>query len=97
MGKHYDIEYKDYVSKIIVEEGRVIKEVSYELEIPYGTLRRWVKAYRDKHKSGDLKEELVVPSDHKKVLNDKDKEIAKLKEENEILKKARHIFTQNQE
>jgi transposase len=35
MGKHRNQEYKDYVSKLIVEEGRVAREVAYELELPY--------------------------------------------------------------
>lgn len=43
MGKHYDQEYKNYVSKLVVEEGRIGREVSYELEIPYGTLCRWIQ------------------------------------------------------
>lgn len=40
MGKHFDQEYKDYVSRLTVEENGVIKEVSYKLDITYGTLRR---------------------------------------------------------
>ena len=96
MSKHYDQEYKDYISKLIIEEGRVAKEVSYELEIPYGTLCRWVQTYRKKHEIGDSKEKYVTPSDHEKALKQREKEIAKLQEENEILKKAMHIFTQDQ-
>lgn len=95
MGKHYDQEYKDYVSKLIVEESRVMREVAYELDIPYGTLRRWVKNYRNRLEEGDSKEKYITPSEHEKTLKQKEKEITKLKEENEILKKAMHIFTQN--
>ena len=47
MGKHHSQEYKEYVSKLIVEEGRKAREVAYELEIPYKTLISWVKVYRE--------------------------------------------------
>lgn len=35
MGKYRDQEYKEYVAKLIVEKGRVAKEIAYELELPY--------------------------------------------------------------
>jgi transposase len=38
MGKHYDRRYKDYVAKLFVEEGRIAKQLAYELEIPYSTV-----------------------------------------------------------
>lgn len=97
MGKHHNQEYKEYVSKLIVEEGRKVREVAYELEIPYGTLSRWVADYKQKKRSGKSTDKYITPSEHEKVLSQKDKEIQKLKEENEILKKAMHIFTKHQE
>ncbi len=42
MGKHHSQEYKQYVSKLIVEEGRKATEVAYELEISAKTISRWV-------------------------------------------------------
>jgi len=95
MGKHFDQDYKDYVSKLVVEEKRSIKDVSYELDIPYGTMRRWVKDYRIRLDVGDSQGKYITPSEHKKELIQKEKEIARLREENEILKKAMHIFTQD--
>ncbi|WP_141604653.1 transposase [Terrilactibacillus laevilacticus] len=97
MGKHYDQEYKDYVSKLVVEEGRKIRAVAYELEIPYGTMSRWVANYRKKTHAGEHPEKYITPSEHEKALGQREKEIQKLKEENEILKKAMHIFTKGQE
>ena len=97
MGKHRDSEYKTYVSKLVVEEGRKAKQVAFELEIPYGTLMNWVADYKMKVKAGKDTEKYITPSEHQKVLHQKDKEIQRLKEENEILKKAMHIFTKNQE
>ena len=97
MGKHYETEYKEYVSKMVVEEGRKAKELSYELEIPYGTLIKWIRGYKNNLQAGETKEKYVTPKDHDRAINQKDKEIEKLKEENAILKKAMHIFTQNPE
>ncbi|RST60184.1 transposase [Siminovitchia terrae] len=96
MGKHHNQEYRDYVSKLVVEEGRVMREVAYELEIPYGTLHRWVSNYKQKTKEKKSPEKYITPSEHEKALKQRDKEIQKLMEENEILKKAMHIFTKNQ-
>ncbi|MFB7141086.1 transposase [Gottfriedia sp. NPDC056225] len=56
MGKHYNQEYIDYVSKLIVEEGRKATEVSYELELPYSSVYKWVKAYKRKLNPSDTQE-----------------------------------------
>lgn len=97
MGKHYEEEYKEYVSKMVVEEGRKATDLAYELEIPYGTLTKWVQAYKKRNQHDGQREKYVTPKEHEKALSQKDKEIERLKEENAILKKAMHIFTQNPE
>lgn len=96
MGKHHDYEYKEYVAKLVVEEGRVAREVAYELEIPTTTIHRWVQNYKGKVKAAKEPSEYVTPSELEKLKKAHQKEIEKLKEENEILKKAMHIFTKNQ-
>jgi transposase len=97
MGKHHTREYKEYVSKLISEEGRKISEVSYELEIPYSTVSKWVQEYRKKLKVGNSDEEYVTPKELDQLKRQHEKELQQLREENEILKKAMHIFTKNQE
>lgn len=97
MKKHHNKEYKEYVSKLIVEEGRKGSDVAFELEIPYGTIRRWVTDYKEKINAGNEPEKYITPSEHQKILKQKEKEILRLQEENEILKKAMHIFTKSQE
>jgi len=97
MMKHHDQEYRDYASKLIVEEGRKGSNVAFELEIPYGTLRRWVTDYKEKRNARNEPEKYITPSEHQKILKQKEKEILRLQEENEILKKAMHIFTKSQE
>jgi transposase len=96
MGKHRDQEYKDYVSKLVVEEGRVARELAYELELPYSTVCKWVLAYKNKLKAGVSEENYITPTELEKLKKQHEKELQELREENEILKKAMHIFTKNQ-
>lgn len=95
MGKHHSQEYKEYVSKLIVEEGRKAREVAYELEIPYKTLINWVKVYRESLNNKTI-ENYITPKELEKLKKQHEKEIEQLREENEILKKAMHIFTKSQ-
>lgn len=97
MGKHRNIEYKEYVARLVVEEGRVMREVAYELELSYSTLGTWVSAYKEKLKSTEKEEEYITPRELEQLKKQHIKELERLKEENEILKKAMHIFTKNQE
>lgn len=96
MGKHFDQEYKDYVSKLVVEEGRKTSDVARELELSYKTLSRWVAAYKKKTQGDQPKENYITPSELEMLKKQHEKELQQLREENEILKKAMHIFTKNQ-
>ncbi|HEO8418384.1 transposase [Niallia sp. FSL W8-0635] len=96
MGKHHSKEYKDYVVKLIVEEGRKASEVSYELELSPKTVSRWVSDYKAKIRGGQSTESYLTPTELEKLKKQHEKELQALKEENEILKKAMHIFTKNQ-
>jgi transposase len=96
MGNHHTQEYKEYVSKLIVEEGRKASELAYELEISPKTISRWVVAYRTKINAGKNSENYITPTELEKLKKQHEKEMQQLKEENEILKKAMHIFTKNQ-
>lgn len=91
MGKHYDLEYKMQVAKLVVEEGKKAAELARDLDISIGTLRNWIDAYRKKKESGFIGSGNLGPD--VKVVNDLEKQIRDLQEENEILKKAMHIFT----
>jgi transposase len=96
MGKHFDQEYKDYVSKLVVEEGRKASDVARELELSYKTLSRWVAAFRMRTQGDQPKDSYITPSELEMLKKQHEKELQQLKEENEILKKAMHIFTKNQ-
>jgi transposase len=93
MGKHYDLEYKMQIAKLVVEEGKKAAELARDLDIPIGTLRNWIDAYRKKKESGFVGSGNLAPD--VKVVKDLEKQIRDLQEENEILKKAMHVFTKN--
>lgn len=95
MGKHRDSVFKEYVAKLIVEDGRVAREVAHELEISYSTIGGWVSDYRKKKKKGSDQETYLTPSEVETLQKQHEKAIQKLREENEILKKAMHIFTKD--
>lgn len=92
MGKHHPNEYREYVAKMVVEEDKKATALAYELEIPYSSIKRWVKSYKEKKAAGQPKEH-ITPSELEKLKKQHEKEMKALQEENEILKKAMHIFT----
>lgn len=95
MAKHLDPEYKDYLCRLVVEEKRKATEVARELNLSASSLQKWVRAYRGKpekkttfQQSPDSsKAAYKTPTDYEKDLKERDKEIAKLEEQNAILKK----------
>lgn len=95
MGKHLSKEYKEYVAKMVVEEGRKGTDLAYELGVSYSAIMRWVKSYKEKKSAQHPGH--MTPSDFEKYKKQLDKEMEALREENEILKKAMHIFTKKPE
>ena len=83
-GKRYDQEYKDMIVDLY-KSGMTLAELSSEYGIAKSTINGWVK---------DVKE---IKVDENEVMTLKEvkalkKEMARIKEENEILKKAMAIF-----
>jgi transposase len=95
MGKHHPHEYKEYIAKLVLEEGKKITQLAYEIGIPHGTVSRWVSAYKEKLERINGGSEFNTPSEYKRIEQEFQKRIKELEEENEILKKAMHIFTKN--
>jgi transposase len=96
MAKHYDSEFKEYVSKLVVVEGRKAADVARELDISTKSLSRWVQAYKQQHSHSESNEKYLTPNEIEKLKKQHEKELRELREENEILKKAMHIFTKDQ-
>lgn len=83
-GRRYDQEYKDMIVELF-KSGMSLAELSSEYSIAKSTINGWIK---------DVKE---IKIDENEVMTLKEvkalrKEMARIKEENEILKKAMAIF-----
>lgn len=83
-GRRYDQEYKDMIIELF-KSGMSLAELSSEYGIAKSTINGWIK---------DVKE---IKVDENEVMTLKEvkalkKEMARIKEENEILKKAMAIF-----
>jgi len=83
-GKRYDQEYKNMIVDLF-KSGMSLPEISSEYGIANSTINGWIK---------DVKE---IKVDENEVMTLKEvkalkKEMARIKEENEILKKAMAIF-----
>ena len=83
-GRRYDQEYKDMIVELF-KSGMSLAELSSEYGIAKSTINGWIK---------DVKE---IKVDENEVMTLKEvkalkKEMARIKDENEILKKAMAIF-----
>jgi transposase len=94
--KKYPTEFKEYVSKMIVLDGRKLVDVSNELQIPYNTLQKWVASFRKRQQEAEKARQnrLLTASEYKELYEAERLKRLEIEEENTILKKAMHIFTQ---
>lgn len=81
--KTYTNEFKIMIVELVLS-GKEVKEVSSEYSLSESTIRTWVK------KKAPI--EIEGKTTNLEEINKMKKENAKLKEENEILKKAMAIF-----
>ena len=90
MAKHkrYDKDFKLQAARLVTEQGYSLREAAERLGISAWSIRYWIKKYRQ---TGELSPENQTASaaDELKQLRN---EIAKLRMENDILKKAAAYF-----
>jgi transposase len=91
--REYPKEYKIESVKYYLEKSRSKNQAARELGIPMTTLRGWIKKYMNEIKGMDKSK--VGKKDYEKALEDRDKRIKQLEEENLILKKSIGIFTRD--
>ena len=85
-GARYSREFKFNASRLVVEGGYSYRKAAERLGICVESLRRWVKGFRE---SGEISDESTPSA---KKLRELQKEIAELRIENDILKKAAAYF-----
>ncbi|BBK78771.1 transposase [Clostridium butyricum] len=86
-GKRYDQEYKDMIVELF-KLGMTVTEIGKEYGIANSTINGWINRGKEIRVSD---EEIITVNEFMKLK----KEMARIKEENEILKKAMAIFATN--
>ncbi|RDI36212.1 transposase [Falsibacillus pallidus] len=94
--KKFPAEFREYVCKLIELDGRKLVDVSKELNISYSTLQKWLGSYRKKRNQAEKEKQsqYLTASEYKELYEAERQKKLDLEEENAILKKAMHIFTQ---
>jgi len=95
MGKnrYYDADFKREAVRMVLEDGRGVREVERSLGITLGLLKCWVKALRLRDSDAGV---FFTPSptvDLAERMKQLDRENERLRRERDILKKAVAIFS----
>jgi len=91
MLKRYDEEFKDNAVRLIISSGKSHKEIAKSLGMGQSTLSKWLRNAR-LGRNGNLSSTKPLNSDEK-ALKEALKELAIVREERDILKKALGIFS----
>ena len=82
-------EFKKEAVRLARESGKPITQVARDLRISDSLLHAWISKYRDAESRGKTVEDIKREQDE---LNELRRELRRLREENEILKKAAAYF-----
>lgn len=88
--RKYDAEFKQEAVRLVVEEGRTIRDVESSLGITFGLVKDWLGQYAEKKEHAFTKGGPLTPEEEIKRLR---KENERLSRERDILKKAVAIFS----
>ena len=92
--KRYSREFKLEAVRLITEKGYSIAEASRNLGVEYSVLRRWKKQLADDPQNAFPGKGQLKASDQE--LRDLQRELERVKEERDILKKALAYFAEDQ-
>lgn len=87
----YSEEYKQEAVKMVIARGMQNKQVARELGINSWTLKDWVDKYKGNINTARIQNKQVLPEEENRILR---KELADMREERDILKKAIAVFSQ---
>lgn len=88
----YTQEFRDESVRLVQESGRTVAEVARELGVQVWTLRGWIKKAREKQRAGLAPEPETLEQENRRLR----REVAQLRQEREILKKATAYFAKEQ-
>lgn len=84
-GRDFKPEFKQHCCRLVENDKKKVSEVCIEFDLDRQTLHRWLQDYRELGDNAFVDKSLLTKS----AINKKqEREIKRLKEENEILKKA---------
>jgi len=92
--KTYDKEFKISAVKLVLDSGRTVAQIAADLGISDNSLFLWKKKYLEDAKNSFPGKGRLKPEDEE--LRKKDREIATLKMERDILKKAIAFFARDE-
>jgi len=95
--RKYDEKFKEDAVNLLISTGRSIGETARDLGIPESCLGRWRQAYLKKLDgyAGALGDTERLPSEVEKENRHLRKELAEMKQQRDILKKAIGIFSRD--
>ena len=93
--RSFDKEFKVSAVKLVLDSGKSVKNIAAELGISSNSLFNWKKKYLEDAKNAFPGKGHMKPEQEE--LRKKDREIARLKMERDILKKAIAYFTKEPE
>ena len=88
--RHFDEQFKRDAVRLITSGGRTMTEVSHDLGVGLTLLRRW----REKSADGNIRKGKAKVKSAEEIENERlRRELARVSEEREILKKALAVFS----
>jgi len=93
--RKYDDEFKRDAVALVISSGKSVNEVSRELGVPNTCLSRWKRDHFDQldGKVAEMGSTERLPSEIEKENRQLRRELAEMKQQREILKKAVGIFS----
>jgi transposase len=92
--RNFDREFKLEAVRLIIDKGYSMAEVSRNLGVDYSVLRRWKKQFEDDPQFAFPGKGMLKPQDEE--LRRLKREIERVQEERDILKKALAYFAEEQ-
>lgn len=92
MANRYTKEFREEAVRLALESEKSAREIARDLGVSHWTLRDWVKQYRENMHRSEPKSPETLEEENRRLR----RELALLRQEREILKKAAAYFAKEQ-